>query len=188
MKTLYIYRPFQAGKMQPFAICGYTQCTCYDYPCFQMMHIHNLVAEGAQATHSVFGIYICVWLCVCLCIGIDMVRHHWSHMKEMRWTGRYSSLISLNNSLTDNIPAFLRPSHAHMVLVESFPRWTEALDIKGEQRQMCANPQCVFAVSLLVWKSHQASVMGSLCVSGSSWFRHLGRSSSHRYFSRWMVL
>ncbi len=65
--------------MHPFAICGNTLFTCYDYPCLEMICMRNLVAERAQATHSVFGIYICVCLCVC----VDMVQHHWSHMKEM---------------------------------------------------------------------------------------------------------
>lgn len=63
--------------MHPFAICGNTLFTRYDYPCLEMICMCNLVAERAQATHSVFGIYICVCLCVCVYV------HHWSHMKEM---------------------------------------------------------------------------------------------------------
>ncbi len=52
--------------MQPFAICGNTLFTRYDYPCLEMLYMRNLVAERARATHSVFGVYIYISVCVCV--------------------------------------------------------------------------------------------------------------------------
>lgn len=151
--------------MPPFAICGNTLFTRYDYPCLEMICMHNLVAERVRATHSVFGIYISVCVCVC----VDVVRLHWSHMTSFHSVPRSQliySCISLSFSCSH---CACRVSPAG--LWREHQRWTE-IDV----------------YSLWVYPSGKAIKGLSWTVSGFSWFRRIARSLSQQYFSRCRVL